>query len=275
MGIEVSLRGKNGVIKPSVSDDNGVFIFDDCLLNPADQINVDFGGENFTAGFYEVQLDVAIPKAIIYVVQPHWTFTIPGKTTSLEVDDKLDQLIYPSAAFTGKRHIMLIRQVAAPQMLPTYRNLAVNPYDQHASGVFPHVVANVETRNEPHFFARNAIDGMIATGQHGDFPYQSWGIGSRIDAEMVINFGRAVFIDEVVVYLRADYPHDSYWNKATITFDDGLPYHLALTKTGVGQHYPMPHILTTSITLNGLVKADEEAEFAALTEIEIYGMEVK
>lgn len=56
----------------------------------------------------------------------------------------------------------------------------LNPYDSHETkGIYPHAQANVETRGEAVFAARNAIDGVFANWSHGEWPYQSWGINMR------------------------------------------------------------------------------------------------
>jgi len=81
-----------------------------------------------------------------------------------------------------------------------YRNLAFNPHDQkETSGAYPYAVANVETRNDSMFFAKNVINGICANLSHGSYPYQSWGINQQADAEITIDFGRLVEVDRVGV----------------------------------------------------------------------------
>ena len=74
----------------------------------------------------------------------------------------------------------------------------------------PHATANVETRNESGFAARNVIDGEHIACGHGEWPFGSWGIGARTDARLTLDFGREVEIDALTLYLRADFPHDAY-----------------------------------------------------------------
>ena len=88
-------------------------------------------------------------------------------------------------------------------------------------GSFPHASANVETRGESVFAARNAIDGVTANRSHGSWPYESWGINKRQDAEMLLEFGCPVDCDRVVLWTRADFPHDNWWIQARLTFSDG------------------------------------------------------
>ena len=44
--------------------------------------------------------------------------------------------------------------------------------------------ANVETRGEAVFAARNAIDGIYENDAHGIWPYQSWGINRDPNAAL-------------------------------------------------------------------------------------------
>ena len=46
--------------------------------------------------------------------------------------------------------------------------------------------ANVETRGESVFAARNAIDGVKANRSHGAWPFESWGINRQDDAQLTL-----------------------------------------------------------------------------------------
>lgn len=63
--------------------------------------------------------------------------------------------------------------------------------------MFPHASANVETRGELAFFAKNAIDGKSANRSHGSYPFQSWGINQQADAALTVAFGRRISIDRL------------------------------------------------------------------------------
>ena len=87
------------------------------------------------------------------------------------------------------------------------RNLAFNCYDTHRDlGLYPHASANVETRGEAVFAARNAIDGVWENASHGEWPYQSWGINRDPNAALTVDFGREVLLDELRITERADFP---------------------------------------------------------------------
>lgn len=92
-----------------------------------------------------------------------------------------------------------------------------------AAGCYPHVWANAETAGPvaPLFAARNVIDSVLANEGHYPWPYQSWGIDQREDAELTVEFGRPVDMEELRLTTRADFPHDSWWVQAAVSFSDG------------------------------------------------------
>jgi hypothetical protein len=146
-----------------------------------------------------VRVDSCLETARLYLPNRTFRFRVP-----LAGDGPAP---YPPGAFQGDRHLLSLSADESDER----RNLAVNPLDQReASGAYPHASANVETRGESVFFARNVLDGITAADGHGAWPYQSWGIGAREDAELTVDFGREVEIDTVILYLRADFPHDAY-----------------------------------------------------------------
>lgn len=184
------------------------------------------------------------------------------------------RICYSPKVFAGSKHY-IYAEVASKSETALYRNLALNPADQHREvHTFPHASANVETRGESVFEARNAIDGVRANLSHGEWPYGSWGINRRADAEMTIDFGREVTIDRLVFYLRSDFPHDSWWTQATVTFSDGSREIIPLTKTSEGQSFTIAKRTVSSLVLSDLIKADDPSPFPALTQLEVYGVAV-
>ncbi len=215
--------------------------------------------------FYIVKVDAAIDPAFVLVKQETLEFVVPfyEKKTS-----------YNPLAFFGNRHVVSIRK-AYEHEIKSYKNLALNPFDQHeVSGVFPHASANVETRGEAVFAARNAIDGCIATLSHGEWPYESWGINRQDDAEFTLDFGREVDFDKIVLYTRSDFPHDNYWTSATITFSDGTREVVSMEKKIAEPHvFNISKKKITWLKLGNLIKSDDPSPFPALTQIEVYGTE--
>ena len=215
--------------------------------------------------FVWIQVDEALEPSLIYLTKKYWEFPI---TTESEL-----RRAYSPKIFTGERHYI---RAFLPQEyeITNYRNLALNAHDQkNGNGAFPHAYANVETRNDSTFFARNAIDGMIANENHGSFPYQSWGINQQSDAQITIDFGRKVKVDKIALVLRGDYPHDSYWTEVTVEFSNDTQLVFCPTNQMERQFFSFEEKVTTSITLKNLIKHNDESPFPALTEFEVYGVE--
>lgn len=210
-----------------------------------------------------VQMDAGLKPALFYVTKSPWVFTIPFNTER--------EWPYPDGAFLGRNHYAWAR-LAAPMEIKAQRNWSENSHDQHHdSGAYPHAAANAETRDEPAFYARNAIDGMVANEKHGNYPFQSWGIAGRDDAEFTLTLGHPVQIDELVIVLRADYPHDSHWTSITVAFSDGSDAVLHLQKTADPQHFAIAPRTITGLKLTHLVKDKDASTFPALTELQVFG----
>lgn len=220
-----------------------------------------------TECFVWVQMDEAIPASLIYLTKNMWEFPV---IRGAEL-----RRAYSPKIFSGERHY--IRAFLPKDYeIENYRNLALNAHDQkNDSGAYPHAFANVETRNDSTFFARNAIDGMIANDSHGSFPYQSWGINQQADAQITIDFGREIVTDKIALVFRGDFPHDSYWEKVTLEFSDGEQIDLTTTNALDRQYFPYDSKKTSTVTLKQLIKHQDDSPFPALTEFEVYGWELK
>ena len=129
----------------------------------------------------------------------------------------------------------------------------------------------METRNEACFCARNVIDGMRHSDYHGEWPFQSWGIGAREDAWCLLDFGREVEIDEMALTLRADFPHDAYWVSGHVVFSDGAEAAYDLEKTGERQYIPLGQRTVRWMRLERMQKSDDPSAFPALIEWEVFG----
>ena len=230
---------------------NGEYVPGDAVLFETDDVHA------------ILRADAAIAPARVYLPGKKYLYPLP-------LTGDLPRA-YPPQAFAGNRHILSV----TPDAPGEYRNLAVNPLDRRFdSTVFPHASANVETRDESVFFARNVIDGLHYAKGHGLWPYISWGIGTRADACLTLDFGREVEIDKVVLYLRADFPHDAYWTQGTLTLSDGTGVTFPLNGIDGPQEIAIGTHRVTSLTLSGLVKCDMPSAFPALRQIEVYGKEV-
>lgn len=261
--ITMELVDKSGETKSKRIGDKMTYLDLSSSFNPGDRVRVIID----KAGCYLiVQVDEALNPSLVYLTGTVWEYVLP-------LDEKLREA-YPGHAFLGE-HKYLFARVASEREVGAYQNLALNPHDQkHDSGAYPHAFANVETRNDATFFARNAIDGVIANESHGPYPYQSWGINRQRDAWLVVDFGRKVEVNRVDVVLRADFPHDSYWTQATLEFSDGSEEVLGFSKVYQVQSFSFTSRTTQWLKLKELIKAEDDSPFPALTQIEVYGNNV-
>jgi len=219
-----------------------------------------------TKAFYIVRVDDSMDEALVYMTEQKLVYEVPFEERKASYNPK---------AFTGERHYLTLRRARAFEV-GQYRNLAKNVLDQHGDrGCYPHAWANVETRGESVFAARNAIDGVLANTCHGEWPYESWGINRREDAQITLEFGREVDLDTVVLYTRADFPHDSWWTKVSMVFSDGSVEEWGLEKQTEPHVWRGEKHAIRWIRLEKLVKAEDPSPFPALTQIEVYGKESK
>ncbi len=214
-----------------------------------------------TGQYIWLQFDDALGKTLVYVTGLVF-FRIP-------FGERCDSL--SPKAFQGKKHLICAR-AARDFEIDSYRNLAVNIYDQNNSqNLYPHATANVETRDEAVFAARNAIDGITVTDCHGEWPYGSWGINRQDDAKFRIDFGTDVAIDRIILYTRADFPHDNWWNRVSFTFSDGSELDWELQKGGMAQEIRFEEKRVNWLEMHDMKKADDPSPFPALSQIEVYG----
>jgi len=209
-----------------------------------------------------LQFDETLQPSLVYLAGDEFRFSVPFAEK---------RVCYSPRAFAGKRHLLTARY-ASSEEIGLRRNLALNPHDIHGdTTAYPHASANVETRGESVFAARNAIDGLKANTFHGEWPFTSWGINRDPAARLTVSFGRAVSVNRAVLYLRADFPHDAWWSSATLRFSDGSSLIVSLEKHGGAQSFEFPSKTIDWVSLDTLVKADDPSPFPALTQIEVYG----
>ncbi len=213
-------------------------------------------------GFYEIRLEDTLPPTIVYI-KDKVIFNLPYRNEQKSG--------YSPRSFVGTQHL-ITANIAEQDHVRVRRNLAYNPHDQRSiQGMYPHATANVETRNETLFEARNVIDGIFTNENHYPYPYHSWGINQNPKAELTVDFGRAVNIDSIVLTLRADFPHDSFWTKATLEFSDGTLEVVDLVKTERRQIFKITKNEVTWLKLKDMIKNEDESPFPALTQIEAWG----
>ncbi|MBR5355710.1 MAG: carbohydrate-binding protein [Lachnospiraceae bacterium] len=247
-----------GKVLKEETGESRVDMFYDKAYNPGDKILL-------TSDKYPADIVLSVDDALgesVSLLTGDFTFIIP-------FDEKKHS--YSPKTFSGNAHYLYAR-CAYDFEVNQYKNLALNVNDQHGdTHLFPHAFANVETRGESVFAARNAVDGVCENRSHGNWPYESWGINRRDDAELTIDFGRKVKADKIILYTRADFPHDNWWESVTFTFSDGSTLVKKLNKSYA------PHVIDfeekniTWVKISELIKADDPSPFPALTQMEVYG----
>lgn len=230
--------------------------------------------------FLWVQLAPSLQKDLLYVPEKCFEFVIPSPDVLAAC--------YAPATFGGTEHTFFAAEAEDDEVF-SLRNLARNSHDLPArTRAYPHASANFVTREEPCFYARNAIDGHTTNQGHGGYPYHSWAGGARDDLEFTLDFGLDVVLEKLVFFLRADFardengePHDSYWKSATLQFDDGTTEQVNFSLNrevfpcdenarGIEAVLSRPK-KTRVLKLKNPIQATKVLSFAALTQIEAYG----
>lgn len=257
--LKIAVADKSGEIKQQVCGQGQVLMVYEGVYEDGDTIVFE---TNETNTYYVIRIDDAMDESYVYLTREKVVYTIP-------FDEK--KISYNPKSFTGERHYITMRK-AEDYENSSHRNLAKNVMDQHGDlGCYPHAHANVETRGESVFAARNAIDGIVANESHGAWPYESWGINMQDDAQLTLDFGRPVDIDRIVLYTRADFPHDNWWVKATFVFSDGSEETVEMEKSVRPHEFQIRKTGIAWLKLKNLIKADDPSPFPALSQIEVYG----
>ena len=262
MQLKLSVVSAQGTVLAEAVGEDRVFLDYKAAYQPGDVLCLSSDEE----GLVVAQLEDSLP-ASYGLLKGEMTLPVPFAER---------RICYSPKAFTGERHLLWARN-ATELETSARRNLALNPLDCHANkGMFPHASANVETRGEASFEARNAIDGIYANTDHGVYPYSSWGINRDPNAALTIDFGREVMIDEVAVTLRNDFPHDNWWQSGVIRFDDGSSELLHFEKVAYPQRTSIAPRKVRYAVLEQLIQCpDDPSPFPALTQLELWGTESK
>ena len=257
--LTVQIQNATGTSLATQSDPQKVAVSYGAAYQPGDVIVVNAPPQD---KYLVVQLDDKVAESLLYCPTSVVKFPIPfGKL--------MDG--YDPQAFAGATH-HLSAHIATPAEISAYRNVALNPLDQRfASLYFPHATASSVTREETQFFERNAIDGNTQNSHHGHWPYESWGNGKNLDPWYKVDFGRDVTVDKIRLFVRADFPHDTYWTNVTFRFSDGTSQAVNLTKTADPQEFTFPAKTVRWVQLTDFKQPTQPLGWAALTEVEVYG----
>lgn len=258
--LTLKIIDKDQKVKLQNTGENEVTLVYTSEYEPGDVIRLESSVKNLNI---LLQIDDALGPAFVYITGD----------VNYNVPFGEKRISYSPKVFCGSKHYLYAR-VATGDEIGVYRNLALNVADQHGeTNCYPHAAANVETRGEAVFAARNAIDGVVANTSHGEWPFQSWGINRQDDATILVDFGRKIETDKIILYTRADFPHDNWWTRVTLSFSDGTSIDWQLEKSQKPHKLTFQKKITTLVRLSNLIKADDPSPFPALSQIEVYGRE--
>lgn len=263
--LSLKLLSENGEVKARAHGEE----IDDTFtreFEPGDRFRLETDG----AKFVKLALAPTLAPSVVYLPDGVFEFEIPF--------DRERTACYAPGTFDGDTHRVRAWELSDAEIYGE-RMISLNSHDRHnVAKYFPHAVANFVTREDPCFFERNAIDGITDNEGHGIYPFHSWGGGLREDLEYEVDFGAEVEVDRVTIYLRADFPHDTYWKEAELEFSDKSRIPLTLRGTKDGQTFEVPKKKTRTVKLTGFRQQrleDGSLSFAALSQIEIYGNYIK
>ena len=214
----------------------------------------------------QVCIDASMLCGEVYLPEGKMTWNIPFGE---------HRAAYMPGMFDGTRHIVTARLMEKTE-ITARRDIARNPLDLRGkTDFFPHCTANVETRNESVFAARNVIDGLRFNSSHGEWPYESWGIGAREDAWCMLDLGRNVRADSMALTLRADFPHDAYWVSGHVITSGGKDIAFDLKKSPERQWIDLGGETIRWLRLERMVKSDDPSAFPSLRAWEVYGYDTE
>ena len=257
--ISILVRSAGGAVLASAEHPEEVWLSVDRVYQPGDVVII--SGQKHLM----VQLDQALPAGEVFLPDGSMTWPVPSGE---------HRLTYAPGLFDAPRHLILAKAIPQHE-LSIPRILSCNPADLRGdTDFYPHCTANVETRNEACFCARNVIDGIRSNSFHGEWPFQSWGIGAREDAWCCLDLGRTVAVEKMALTLRADFPHDAYWTAGHVVLSDGSDIPFRLQKTADRQWICLENRLVRWLRLERLVKSNDPSAFPALRQWEVFGRDI-
>jgi hypothetical protein len=114
------------------------------------------------------------------------------------------------------------------------RNLAVNAdaYTYHLRS-YPRVTSNSHYRYRPEFSPNHVIDGQRTSDKY-------WRPARRTDLWLMVELGRKVETERVVIVLAQRDGRDKTWTGATLEFSNGQKVPIALKNTSAPQEFAFP-----------------------------------
>ncbi len=256
--IVLNICGKNGDVKATYKGENLDIVYE------GEYEQGDYAEVKCSCNFLQVSFDKSQAASIVYLPDKKFVYEFPyGNQLAA----------YDSESWTADSHRIVVKEVDGYET----RNIALNSIDKpDGKNIYPHAWASIVTRNDPCFEAKNAIDGVCDNSDHGNYPYHSWAAGAREDMVYSIDFGAPVSIESLTFYLRADFPHDTYWKSLDVRFDDESTVTANFEKTAEGQTLTLDEPkVTKKVTFVNFKQATTPFSWAALSQVEITGKYIK
>ncbi|HHW46510.1 MAG TPA: hypothetical protein GXX17_06340 [Clostridiales bacterium] len=265
-GAPVSIRytsSSNGKTYETTGNELAV-LYTDVKYNQGDTVRIQLPeGEKYLM----VSLNAKMGEALVYCPNGVFNYTFPDLTRAYNITvNPTREQAYVSNMITAR--------VATEEDLKKERNLAFNPYDLTGSSPsqYPHVTESHYYNNQSEFAGRNIIDGMTGMKGHGSYPHQSWGPNQTGEFWVNIDLGREATVRRIEIYIRADFPHDTYYTSGELEFSDGTTQQISLIKTDKVQVFEVPNIKTSSVKIKNLKTAN--VGWAGLVEVKVIGTQL-
>lgn len=265
--IKLQILNKTDKLLAEATGDREVYLYFEKEYQEGDYIRFQRNEGATQPVFLHVSLDEVRGESVVYLTKKDFLYRIPFGLQMLNSSPK---------AFAGTGHLLSVR-ISRDYEMHSYRCLSENKWDQGEDiGFYPHAFSNVETRGEVVFAARNVIDGLHISTSHGEWPYTSWGPDLEVKQYFIqIDLGREVLVDRVLLHLRTDFPHDSWWKSGRLFFSDGSQENICIAKSLEGQEFSFPRRKTSWIRLDQLVRDESsDSPFPALMQMQVWGQEI-
>ncbi len=147
------------------------------------------------------------------------------------------------------------------------RNLALNvdAYTYHLRS-YPRVTSNSHYRYRPEFSPNHAIDGQRRSDAY-------WRPARRTDTWLMVEFGRKVETERIVVTLHQENGQKKTWTGATLEFSNGERVAIELKNTAEPQEFAFPKQRCAWVKL-----VDFQESFPlgdnGIVELEVYGKDI-
>lgn len=267
--IKLQILNANNAVLAEATGDTEVYLYYKKEYNKGDSVRVVREKDSEIPGvFLHCSLDEVIGESVVYLTEKEMVYKIPFGNERLNISPK---------AFSGAGHLLSVR-IEKDYETNSYRCLSENRWDQSMdTGAYPHAFSNIETRGEVVFAARNVIDGFHISTSHGEWPYTSWGPDLEVkDYFLQVNLGRETLVDRVMLHLRTDFPHDSWWKEGRLSFSDGSEENICIAKSFEGQEFCFKQRKTSWVRFDRLIRDERsDSPFPALMQLQIWGQEIR